>query len=593
MGIRFRILVCCGAVSLTLLFPIDEGRSQSSSRQHAVTLVHLDASTDRPPSFNPYRPAPAALPPGALSALWEPLFIADVATGDLVPWLATSATPNAEFDRWTLTLRDGITWSDGAAFDAMDVYFTVHQLILAYPMTASVAAAEIRRNVASVTVAADHTVVFDLHAPNPRFAHDTLAATRTGGLLVVPRHVWLTHVGAERDGTPIDPLAFDFDPPVGTGPYRLVSTSAQEAVWERRDDWWGAATGFRDLPGPQTITFRTVADADEAVELLAAGEVDAGPHLDQAQFDAAKAANADVVGWSGTRPGRPEPCPLQLDFNAGAEPWGDPRLRRAVALTVDRTALAQAPGGTGVVADTLFPSTGAFAPVRAALVEAGLLWPAEPDEAAASNLLEDAGYARGATGAFASGSTPLTLALLADADRPDHLTTARAVAGMLDDFGIDTEVEAVTHGEFWGRRVPLGDFTAAVGTFACGGLVDPFPGLERYHSRYVRRPGLRSPGFRNMGRWRGGKAFDAAIDALGQIAPASEAVPERVVAAVAPLLEAAPTMPLAYTARIVPVVVTRWMGWPDATNPYAAADLGSAQGHRIIHALRAVPAEPD
>jgi hypothetical protein len=36
--------------------------------------------------------------------------------------------------------------------------------------------------------------------------------------------------------------------PVTTGPWRLVSSGPDQKVYERRDDWWGARTGFQRLP---------------------------------------------------------------------------------------------------------------------------------------------------------------------------------------------------------------------------------------------------------------------------------------------------------------------------------------------------------
>jgi peptide/nickel transport system substrate-binding protein len=70
---------------------------------------------------------------------WNPIYSQWADTGSLVassvfeplatvgpdlspqPWLATSWTPNATFDSWTINLREGVTYQNGEAFDAASV----------------------------------------------------------------------------------------------------------------------------------------------------------------------------------------------------------------------------------------------------------------------------------------------------------------------------------------------------------------------------------------------------------------------------------------------------------------------------------------
>ena len=59
----------------------------------------------------------------------EPLFILNYETGEIQPWLAESFESNETLDVWTLNLREGATWSDGEAFNADDVVFTINLLL--------------------------------------------------------------------------------------------------------------------------------------------------------------------------------------------------------------------------------------------------------------------------------------------------------------------------------------------------------------------------------------------------------------------------------------------------------------------------------
>jgi hypothetical protein len=57
-------------------------------------------------------------------AVFDPLMIADP-SGDPVPYLADSMTPNEDFTSWTLGLREGVSFHDGLPLDAdaLQVHF--------------------------------------------------------------------------------------------------------------------------------------------------------------------------------------------------------------------------------------------------------------------------------------------------------------------------------------------------------------------------------------------------------------------------------------------------------------------------------------
>jgi hypothetical protein len=66
---------------------------------------------------------------GAHQTMWEPLFILNYGTGELDPWLATGFEANEDSTVFTVTLREGVTWSDGEAFNADDVVFTTEMIL--------------------------------------------------------------------------------------------------------------------------------------------------------------------------------------------------------------------------------------------------------------------------------------------------------------------------------------------------------------------------------------------------------------------------------------------------------------------------------
>jgi peptide/nickel transport system substrate-binding protein len=84
------------------------------------------------------------------------------------PWLATGSEANEDSTEFTITLREGVTWSDGEAFDADDVVFTTEMALGNEELNAR-EAATLRGQVESVEKVDDLTVRFTLNAPNPRF----------------------------------------------------------------------------------------------------------------------------------------------------------------------------------------------------------------------------------------------------------------------------------------------------------------------------------------------------------------------------------------------------------------------------------------
>ena len=109
-------------------FVINKRRSQpagvSGSPAPAAALARggeLVASyRTEPPAYNRYRDASAA---GELLSLLihAPLVHVDRTTDTLEPWLAESWTQSSDGKAYTLKLRQGITFSDGAPFTSADV----------------------------------------------------------------------------------------------------------------------------------------------------------------------------------------------------------------------------------------------------------------------------------------------------------------------------------------------------------------------------------------------------------------------------------------------------------------------------------------
>ena len=87
-----------------------------------------------------------------------------------------------------------------------------------------------------------------LTKPGPRWFQNNLALGHENHQVILPEHIW-----SKEDVTTFKNLVLEKGYPIGTGAYTLVRTGAQQMVYDRLDNWWGAKEGFRPLPAPERI----------------------------------------------------------------------------------------------------------------------------------------------------------------------------------------------------------------------------------------------------------------------------------------------------------------------------------------------------
>ena len=343
--------------------------------------------------------------------------IASDGSNKLWPGLATSWDVAADGRSVTLKLRTDVGFHDGTPFDAEAVKFTFDTIV--DPKTASEGA---------VTQLGpyDGCEVLDAHTVRVRYSQPFGAALASY---------------AEGTLAPVSPSAVkrlgnqDFArAPIGCGPFRFVSwEQGRQVIMERFDkyDWAPAYNVRRGASAVQRIVNRFIPDASTRVAALEAGEIDisdATPILDVKRLH-------DTKGY-GTMIGNAAGIPFGLELNGSRGIFQDVRVRRALAMAIDRAALS----------DNLFfglidPSYGALSsgtPGYWAGTEA--LY--KPDVKGAMALLEQAGWKPGPDGIRVKDGQKLTA--FYGAPPPLEPDTAVEIQAIARKVGFDIKVETIT-----------------------------------------------------------------------------------------------------------------------------------------------------
>jgi peptide/nickel transport system substrate-binding protein len=370
------------------------------------------------------------------------------------PRLASSWTTSADGKTWTYTIRADVTWSDGVKLTAKDVAYTFNRILKgAYEQTNY---GNYVANIVSVTAPDDTTVVMTTKVPTP-------IMTRLA-VPILPEHIWSKVTEAK-----VKSYANETDV-VGSGPFTLVERKAgQFARLTANKTYWDGA------PKIDELVFRVYANADALAQALKAGEVDIADALDADVWQSLK-NTAGVVTYAAKYYGFDE-----LAFNTGAAlddgtaigdghpALKDKRVRVALSYAIDRAAIVdRVLNGTGSVGSTIIP------PIYADLH----LEPSTPpafDLAKANQLLDDAGYRKGANGirTMPDGSKPLKLRLFARQESQPSQQAAKFIQGWFKDVGVTVDVKVVAEDNLT-ELIGQGNFDL----FEWGWVVEPDPDYQ-------------------------------------------------------------------------------------------------------------------
>ncbi|MGC1420608.1 MAG: ABC transporter substrate-binding protein [Acidimicrobiales bacterium] len=187
------------------------------------------------------------------NAFFDPLFVTSANGSAILPMLALSATPNANYTEWTVQLRRGVKFTNGEHFNAAAVVANY----AATQVPTSPVGPAIVPIIADVVSTGPYTVVYKLVIPYSTF--NIQLSEQQIAYMAAP-----STLGANYKGHPI-----------GTGPFEFVSWSlGSSTVVKRNKNYWRKDAKGRQLPYLDGIVFKTIPDDSTRNAALASGEID-------------------------------------------------------------------------------------------------------------------------------------------------------------------------------------------------------------------------------------------------------------------------------------------------------------------------------
>ncbi|HSV83261.1 MAG TPA: ABC transporter substrate-binding protein [Ramlibacter sp.] len=303
--------------------------------------------------------------------VFDALVRLDVA-GNVIPDLATAWSFSPDKKALTFTLRQGVRFTDGSDFNAA---VAAKSLTRTLKSPTSLLSGQLR-GVESFEAPDAKTLVVRLNVPDENILY-TFATS--AGMIVSGK--------ALDAGVNLD-LA-----PVGSGPYKLVSSGSQGATYERNEDYFDKSQNQF-----AKVVISPVVDATSRLNAILTGQADAGLF----QADQQLLARTEPMVRSGkfTVHTFLGPNSLPLWLNTKVKPFDHPKVRQAMSLAIDRDAISQ-----GIQSGACRPAAQPLQPGVVGHDEA--LRPPKRDVQRAKALLQEAGVSPFSFDALVGPQEPL------------------------------------------------------------------------------------------------------------------------------------------------------------------------------------------
>jgi peptide/nickel transport system substrate-binding protein len=260
----------------------------------------------------------------------------------LKPALATSWSANSTSDVWTFKIRQGVKFHNGQTLTADDVVYTYQLQTNPTGKAAALSAFGGSLSPSGVVKVDAYTVAFHLSAPNGNFPY--LTSSDNYNMIIIPKGY--------------DPAKWESSF-IGTGPFMKKSyTPKVGASFVRNANYWGT----KALPAGTEFTFYDT--QTPSILALTSGAIDVVGQFSVVGGEQLLTGGYNVIKLKSS-------AHRELSMRTDQAPFTDARVRQAIALSLDRPAIATAlfKGFSDIGNDSpfapVYPSTNTSIPQRA------------------------------------------------------------------------------------------------------------------------------------------------------------------------------------------------------------------------------------
>ncbi|MGH9822053.1 MAG: ABC transporter substrate-binding protein [Blastocatellia bacterium] len=399
----------------------------------------------------------------------------------VAPELAKSWEASPDGLTWTIHLRKGVRWSDGAPFNCDDVIFSYQ--VMSDPEIASPERNTFVQSDGTVPVIEkvdDYTFRFHLKDPA-----DMVPALND--FHPIPKHKWES---VYKAGNFRNAMSISSDPSdvVGTGPYRLVSFKAdQQITLERNPYYWKVDSKHQRLPYIDRVVFLIVPDNNTWNLKMENGDIDLYIQIQQGVdevrrfetkgdykvYDLGPSLTVNFLAFNqdtgNDKNGKHFVDPVKLKW------FRDVKFRQAVEYAIDRDAIIRtALNGRGKPIWT--PDSPA---IKLWAFDPPMKRPYNPE--IAKELLKEIGiYDRNGDGIAEDGDGhPVKFSLMTNSNNSVRVNMVTLIKENLKNVGLDVNLDLIDPNLMSNRMQFSRDFDAMLSSWQAGVPPDPIEGKDQ------------------------------------------------------------------------------------------------------------------
>ena len=308
--------------------------------------------------------------------------------GDLTPAIAERYEVSEDRMTYTFHLREGVQFHNGETVTAEDVVYSIQRCAAA--TETGIVQVEAFSVIQAIETPDDKTVAITISEPSNEFISYMTTA-------ILP---------ADYDKQDTDP--------VGTGPFKFVSRTAQDSVvLEKFDGYWGTPAQL------DKVTLKIMENADSLMMSLQSGAIDLCAHLTSTQV---AQLEKDFNVAEGTMN-----LVQAMYLNNAVAPFDDVRVRQALCYAVDKQEIIDLAfdGYGSPIGSSMYPAFGKY-------FDDSLTNYYTRDVEKAKALLAEAGYPDG-----------FDMTITVPSNYKPHMDTAEVLVQQLAQIGVNAAIEPI------------------------------------------------------------------------------------------------------------------------------------------------------